>query len=266
MLELNEFPSSGYKSFRLDGFGVLSFVLSCFCLRGLFKMFRLIGFELFWCFEVSICFRGVCLSASERIVSSFEFEGLQFVVFESVYAPAEDSFLLAKFSKNATRRVLDVGTGCGIQALVSGGSEVVGVDVNPVAVENARLNARANGSKKCVFLEGDLFEKVEGKFDFILFNPPYLPTCENDKTSDVLLDKALDGGARGRVLIDCFLREFEDFLKPNGKLLLLHSSYAGTEKTVSKLKRKNFSVRVLASERFPFFEELSVLEASKVSE
>ncbi|MBI5159379.1 methyltransferase [Candidatus Micrarchaeota archaeon] len=203
------------------------------------------------------------LSNGSSISSSFEFKGLKFFIFSSVYAPAEDSFLLAKYSRTASGRVLDVGTGCGIQALVSRGSEVVGVDVNPVALENARFNADANNKNNCVFFDSNLFEKVEGKFDFVLFNPPYLPTSESDKTRNVLLDKALDGGESGRVVVDIFLREFEKFLKPKGKLLLLHSSYAGTGETIRVLKRKGFLVRVLEKKRFPFFEELSVLEASR---
>ncbi len=200
---------------------------------------------------------------SDLIVSEFCFENLKFVVFRDVYEPDEDSFLLAKHSKKASGRVLDVGTGCGIQAITCSGREVVGVDINLHAVENARFNAQKSNKPNCIFFESSLFERVDGKFDFILFNPPYLPTSKTDKTRNRQLDKAWNAGVDGRLVINRFLNEFEDFLKPHGRLLLLHSSYAGTNKTIHVLERKGFFVRVLEQQSFPFFEELSVLEAMR---
>jgi len=73
-------------------------------------------------------------------------------------------------------RVLDMGTGSGVSALLAAraGANVVAVDVNPEAVECARANAEQNGlSERIVFVYGDLFETVEGDFDLIIFDPPF---------------------------------------------------------------------------------------------
>jgi release factor glutamine methyltransferase len=73
-------------------------------------------------------------------------------------------------------RVLDMGTGSGVSALLAAraGSEVVAVDINPEAVECARANAERNGLAEAITLvHGDLFQGVEGDFDLIIFDPPF---------------------------------------------------------------------------------------------
>jgi release factor glutamine methyltransferase len=73
-------------------------------------------------------------------------------------------------------RVLDMGTGSGVSALLAAraGSEVVAVDINPEAVECAQANAVTNGlADRITFVHGDLFEGIEGDFDLIIFDPPF---------------------------------------------------------------------------------------------
>jgi release factor glutamine methyltransferase len=73
-------------------------------------------------------------------------------------------------------RVLDMGTGSGVSALLAAraGSEVVAVDVNAEAVACARANAERNGlSEQITFVHGDLFQGVVGDFDLIIFDPPF---------------------------------------------------------------------------------------------
>jgi len=73
-------------------------------------------------------------------------------------------------------RVLDLGTGSGVNGIVAAAKsgDVVAVDVNPIAVECARQNAELNrvGSRIDV-RESDLFENVAGRFDLIVFDPPF---------------------------------------------------------------------------------------------
>jgi release factor glutamine methyltransferase len=73
-------------------------------------------------------------------------------------------------------RVLDMGTGSGVSALLAAraGSDVVAVDVNPEAVECARANADRNGlGERITFVHGDLFRGVEKDFDLMIFDPPF---------------------------------------------------------------------------------------------
>jgi release factor glutamine methyltransferase len=194
---------------------------------------------------------------------SFEFNGKRFVVHAGVYYPAEDSLLLAKHvALHAQGRVLDVGTGCGLQAVIasSRASEVLGIDISPLAVANARENAALNGAR-CCFSQGDLFSNVSGQFDTIILNPPYLPTCEEDATAGII-DKAWNGGSDGRALIERFLMEFPGFLAAKGVLLMLHSSLADTQKTLALLRSKGFHAEVLERQRF-FFEEICVIMAQR---
>jgi len=191
----------------------------------------------------------------------YELDGRVFFVFPDVYEPADDSFLLAKYAPLAQGRVLDVGTGTGIQALSSRAREGVGIDINPAAVGNAAFNAEANGRFAFDFFESDLFANVDGKFDAILFNPPYLPTSGEDVTPGIL-DRAWNGGEDGRAVIDRFLADFPDYLAARGMLLMLHSSLAGTKQTMNKLAKLGMRVRILG-EKNVGFETLSVLCARR---
>ena len=80
-------------------------------------------------------------------------------------------------------RALDVGTGCGAQALLAArhADRVVATDVNERALELARLNARLNGVDNVEFREGSLFEPVaRERFDLIVSNPPFVISPDNE--------------------------------------------------------------------------------------
>ena len=136
---------------------------------------------------------------------------MRIVTLPGVYPPSEDTFFLASFIEERnvkSKRVLDVGTGSGCLAVLVSlkGAHVLATDIQPRAILNARLNARLNGTPISLRLS-DLFENVNGTFDFILFNPPYLSPWE--EASDV----SWDGGWR---IVKRFLEEVEDFLSPDG--------------------------------------------------
>ena len=73
-------------------------------------------------------------------------------------------------------RVLDMGTGSGVNAILaaSKATEVVAVDVNPRAVEAARRNAVRNGvADRVEVRHSDVFSAVDGQFDLVIFDPPF---------------------------------------------------------------------------------------------
>jgi release factor glutamine methyltransferase len=196
--------------------------------------------------------------------------GLELVVLPTVYNPAEDSFLLARWAAKLARgKVLEMGCASGIVSLsvarTDSKSHVVGLDINPKAIECASENAERNGIENAHFLESDMFEAVrDEKFDWIIFNPPYLPTTQGEKLKDKMENAAYDGGRSGRDVIDRFLAEFQAHLNTGGGLLLLSSSLANTEKTQEMLEKKGFEVKILEKEKF-FFEKIEVLLAKKAS-
>jgi len=188
------------------------------------------------------------------------YKNLKFAIPSNVYYPAEDSFMLADAAYPAGK-VLEVGCGCGIASICwAKDNQVLGVDINPDAVKISKENAKGN-SGRAEFMESDLFSNVSGKFDAILFNPPYLPTNEEDRVKGDL-NRAFDGGPDGRAVLGRFLQEFERYLAPSGRLFLVQSSLNGAEETISFLKNKGFMVEVVDRQEF-FFEKLFLIRASK---
>ena len=87
---------------------------------------------------------------------------------------------------NATIRrpvehVLDIGTGCGVQAFLaaSHAERITGVDLNARAIALATFNARLSGIDNVEFLQGDMFAPVAGRaFDLVVANPPFVISPE----------------------------------------------------------------------------------------
>jgi release factor glutamine methyltransferase len=178
----------------------------------------------------------------------------------SVYEPSEDSFLLTEAALSQIKdseRILEVGCGSGIISAViktNTKARVTGIDINPYAA----ACARDNGVDAII---GDLLSCIKGKFDIIIFNPPYLPTNESERTND-WINVALDGGYDGREIINRFLEEAGDHLADNGLVLILVSSFTGIEEVKSMMKSLDYDIEEKKKERFSF-EELLVIACAK---
>ncbi len=177
-------------------------------------------------------------------------------VFESVYEPSDDSYLLAEtIYTQPGLHVLDIGCGTGIQSIVLAlqGAIVLSVDKNPKALENTLHNAELAGVSDFIkTLKSDLFSNIpkETKFDIIVFNPPYV-------ASEGKTDIALDGGKQGKEVLHKFLDTFSDYLKKDGVCFFLQSSLNNFEETQEILKKKGFFVEILNRQNL-FMEELVV--------
>ena len=178
-----------------------------------------------------------------------------------VYEPAEDSFLLAEASLDqikGSERILEVGCGSGIISAIiknNTGARVTGIDINPYAA----ACTRDNGVEA---IRGDLLNCIKGKFDIIIFNPPYLPTNESERTKD-WINIALDGGSDGREIINRFLEDAVHHLEDNGSILILLSSFTGIEEVKSKMKELGYDIKEKNTERISF-EQLLVIVATKM--
>lgn len=183
-----------------------------------------------------------------------------FNILENVYEPAEDSFLFAEnLSVKRGCKVVDVGTGCGILAVVAAkkAGQVVAIDVNPHAVKCAKNNAEMNGvSSRVYFIQGDLFAplRTRKEFDLILFNAPYLPSEENEKNS--WTGWAWAGGVSGRNVMDRFLCEAPKHIKRGGEIMLMQSTLSNVEQTLRNLEERGFEANVIAKQDLPFFESI----------
>lgn len=189
--------------------------------------------------------------------TEFFFRGRMYGCPKGVYFPSEDSYFLAE--KSALRpgcTAIDMGCGSGIQslnALLQGAAKVVAVDINAGALNAAKKNCESAGfGEKICTLESDLFGKFPGKADLIVFNPPYVES-EGMKFVD------LDGGKKGRKVLDRFLAEMPKHLNKGGRCFFLQTDLNGHRQTGKALKKAGLEYKIIGKKK-GFFEELAVYE------
>jgi len=175
---------------------------------------------------------------------------------DEVYQPAEDTYLLLKAAIAEARdsdRVLEVGCGSGLisRNLATRVREVLATDINPFAVSMVREYG-------IPVIRADLFRGIKAKFDMVIFNPPYLPTSEEEKNAG-WMNFALDGGESGRETIKRFFLDLGPHLTPGGRALILLSSLTGITMVEEMAVNLGFEARQVAVERY-FFELLYVFK------
>ncbi|RAP45742.1 MAG: methyltransferase [Methanosphaera sp. rholeuAM6] len=190
------------------------------------------------------------------------YDNVEYVECCEVYPPAEDTFLLIdNMEIDKSDRVLEIGTGTGLVSICASFKclEVTGVDINPHAVKCALNNVKLNKRGNVNVFESDLFENVDGIYDLILFNTPYLPVLEDEHVDDDY-SKAWDGGENGREVIDRFLEEVPQYLRDGGKLQLVQSSLSDNDKTLQILEKMGLTASITAVEHV-FFEDITLITA-----
>lgn len=136
---------------------------------------------------------------------------------ELVLGVGPSGLLLANLTpRSPVRRVLDLGTGCGLQALLASrhAEQVFATDINRRALSTTSLNAERNGIGNVQTLLGDLFDPVEGmRFDLILCNPPYVISPDVTYTYR-------DGGRQGGGILQRIFRRVPEFLVEGGMAVI----------------------------------------------
>jgi release factor glutamine methyltransferase len=157
---------------------------------------------------------------------------------------------MKKYCKN--KSVLDMCTGSGIlakSALDNGAKSVTAVDINKSALDSIK-------DTKIKKIRSSMFQKVKGKFDLIICNPPYLP---KDKDEDKESELVTTGGDDGDEFILSFLDNVKKHMEKEGIILLLLSSLTPIDKIYKKLEKEKLKSKIVASTTM-FFEKLDVLE------
>jgi release factor glutamine methyltransferase len=140
-------------------------------------------------------------------------------------------------------RVLDMGTGSGVNAILaaSRSTDVVAVDVNPVAVEAARANAERNGLADRIDVRlSDVYAEVSGQFDLMIFDPPFRWFAPRD-----LLERASADENYGAMT--AFFRGARERLTPDGRMLVFFGSSGDLGYLRGLFDEQGFVAEVLAT-------------------
>ena len=169
----------------------------------------------------------------QHLTGEQNFMGLDFLVNEHVLIPRQDTEILVEEVLKELHdgmRILDMctGSGCILLSLLhySNDCEGLGVDLSAEALKVAGRNAlkvlTPEKAEHAHFLQSDLFEKVEGKFEIIVSNPPYIASAEVEKLMPEVRDHeprmALDGTEDGLYFYRRIIEEAGKHLVSSGML------------------------------------------------
>ena len=167
----------------------------------------------------------------QHIIGHTGFMGLDFKVSRDVLIPRQDTETLVETvldrEKDPAISILDLCTGSGCIAVslkkLGGYSQVAASDLSDKAIGLAMRNASINDAE-IRLIKSDLFKDIEGSFDVIVSNPPYIPTEEIETLSPEVRDHdprmALDGGADGLDIYRRIVSECKRVLKSGGRLYM----------------------------------------------
>lgn len=166
----------------------------------------------------------------QHLTGEQEFMGLCFQVNPHVLIPRQDTEILVEEvlkDLHDGMRILDMctGSGCILLSLLKYSNDCcgLGADISEEALQTARQNASRLGIQ-AEFIQSDLFEKVEGRFDVLVSNPPYIesrviPTLMQEvRDYDPIL--ALDGGEDGLAFYRRLIADAPEYLFRGGRLFL----------------------------------------------
>ena len=186
----------------------------------------------------------------QHLLGTVEFLGYEFLCDSRGLIPRPETEELVELvlkSAPEAKLFLDVGTGSGVIALTLAlkkpEARVVACDLSPQALALAGENCARHGLESRVeLIESNLLSSVQGAFDAVVANLPYIPTAEISGLSrEVLHDPvaALDGGEDGLRLIEHLAEQLPTHLAPGG-LVALEIGHDQSEKVISLLKERGF--------------------------
>ncbi len=196
----------------------------------------------------------------QYITNKQEFMGLCFYVDKQVLIPQPDTEVLVETAirlvKQTMRKeqipyLLDLCTGSGAigisMAKYLPNANIVASDISKEAIRIAQKNAMENQvQNQLQFVCSNLFENIQGQFDFIISNPPYIPTDDILVLSKEVQNEphiALDGGIDGLRFYHAILQDSAAFLKTNGYLLIeIGYNQANQIRNLWETRKTNFKL------------------------
>lgn len=181
-----------------------------------------------------------------------EFWSLVFEVTPDVLIPRPDTEILVedilKFFRQGREkkiRILEIGTGSGAISVALASElknvSITATDFSPNALAVAEKNAVSNNvGEKISFVCGDMFESVEGTFDIIVSNPPYISECEfallDPEVREYEPRRALVAGPEGTEFHRILVRDGKRFLETGGRLVM--EIGAGQRSAIEKMLKE----------------------------
>lgn len=169
----------------------------------------------------------------QYITNKQEFMGLNFYVDENVLIPQPDTEILVEKAieiaeTTQKNKILDMCTGSGCIAISLAkninNAQIIAADISNNALNVANKNAINNNvENKIKFINSDMFNNIEEKFDIIVSNPPYIETEIINKLDIEVQNEphlALDGGVDGLKFYKTIANNAFKYLNENGYLLL----------------------------------------------
>jgi release factor glutamine methyltransferase len=173
--------------------------------------------------------------------------GLELYVPLDVFPPSGSGSFhrLVQDEVRPTDRVLDMGTGSGVDAILAAtkSADVVAVDLNPKAVQAAAANAARNGvADRIAVYESDVFDAVDGSFDVIVFDPPFRWFAAGDLLELATADENYQALTR-------FMGQVRSFLRPQGRVMLHFGTSGDIDYLYHLIDRAGFKREVLTTEQ-----------------
>jgi release factor glutamine methyltransferase len=180
-------------------------------------------------YETLVALRAVRVPVS-HLIGSRGFYGRDFQISRDVLDPRPETETLIELAlSDPFDRVLDLGTGSGciLVTLLAEQEQArgVGVDVSEAACLQASANAVAHGVQdRAEIMQSDWFARVDGRYDLIVSNPPYLAQSEmSDIAPELALHEpaiALTDGADGLSVYRIIADQAQGYLTPNGRVMV----------------------------------------------
>ena len=180
----------------------------------------------------------------QYITKKQEFYGLSFYVDENVLIPQPDTEILVEevlsiAKKESKENILDICTGSGAIGISLAhnlpNANITMSDISLEALKIAKKNSEQNEVlNKVTLIHSNLFEKIQGNFDIIVSNPPYIETSIISTLSKQVQREphlALDGGEDGLFFYHKLLSEAPNYLKEKG-YLCMEIGYNQKEKVI----------------------------------
>jgi release factor glutamine methyltransferase len=191
------------------------------------------------------------------IIGDAEFMGRVFAVNPDVLIPRPETEELilnsVNFLESAPKTILDLcaGSGCIAVSLsfIYPHAQITAADICERTLKVAQGNAKAHKSR-VKFVKSDLFDAIDEQFDFIISNPPYIPSQDIESLApQVKLEPraALDGGAHGLEIIKRIIRAAPRYLNAGG-LLALETGINEPEKVVKLFKEGVWSRPIIVKD------------------